>query len=80
MFQRYLLYNRNMDNKTFRRWATKVEPQANGCWLWTGAVAGQYGSLWNTVGNSAAHILAYDHFRGPYIKIRYYVLDHMCEK
>ena len=69
-----------MDDQTFKRFFDKVELDAEGCWMWVGGVAGGYGAIWNGRGHDRAHIVSYDHFRGPYVKVRRMVLDHTCKK
>jgi hypothetical protein len=67
-----------MDDKTFRRWASKIEPDKSGCWIWTRATRGGYGSIWLNGRYTTVHKVVYEHFIGevPAGKI----LEHTCEK
>lgn len=38
----------------------RIEPQPDGCWLWTGPVTGQgYGRIWKGPGEQREHILVH---------------------
>lgn len=58
------------------RFLAKIDPQLDGCWLWTGAGAPGYGRV-NVGGRTRlAHRIAYEHWNGP-IPEGFHV-DHRC--
>lgn len=50
-----------------QRWFAKVDPQPDGCWLWTGGTTQGYGRIYVAQGEPMmyAHRLAYELFIGP---------------
>ena len=60
------------------RFEAKVMPEPNsGCWLWTGAIAGNgYGNFWHDGGHLSAHVFAYRTFVGDVPARK--ELDHLC--
>lgn len=66
-----------MNAVAWERFATKVRPEPNGCWVWTATrIGGGYGSFWLEGKNRPAHIVAYEDARGPVPVGR--ELDHLC--
>lgn len=58
-----------------RVWS-KVEIR-DGCWIWTGATDGRYGTIWNGSRNERAHRVVYRLVVGP-ISSGFQV-DHLCK-
>lgn len=62
---------------TVERFLSYTEPEPNsGCWLWSGATTGEYGTLWANGRYYGAHRLAYEMFIGPIPDGLH--IDHLC--
>jgi hypothetical protein len=60
------------------RFAAKIEPQPNGCWLWTAGCSSHGYAQFYVPGRNMrpAHIVAFEHWRGPIPPGC--ELDHIC--
>ena len=68
-----------MTKVEFERFLSKIELDANGCWLWTGGLdASGYGlcSVGYPAHTRRAHLVAYEHFIGTIPQGL--TLDHLC--
>jgi hypothetical protein len=57
---------RREDGTLTERFLAYIEPQADGCWHWTGTIAPSgYGVLWHGTKQIAAHRFSYEHHLHP---------------
>lgn len=64
-----------LDDRRDAAWWGKVD-QGEGCWAWTGALSGGYGSFWNGEYTVLAHRYGYEMLREPIPEGLH--IDHVC--